>query len=73
MKYALFAGAPYYPKGGIHDFIGWYDSIEAAKKTYSELGKWQQGWAHITDENLNPICNWYVVDYLYDEGEWKDW
>lgn len=36
MKYMLFGYLRYYPKGGMKDFVGLFDSIEEAEKRYNE-------------------------------------
>ena len=42
MKYLLFAGSDCYPKGGVEDFVGSFDSIEAARDAAPN-----DDWAHI--------------------------
>jgi hypothetical protein len=46
MRYALFAGDQYYPSGGWEDFIGAYDSIEAARE---RAQRERYEWFHIVD------------------------
>lgn len=60
-RYMLFMGRPYYPKGGINDFIGDYTTLEAAleawdylKKPYGSKDDYleeekDRSWAHIYD------------------------
>ena len=60
--FALFAGDRYYPGGGWNDFVGTFDSIEAAhdryvKGPYAEdepdedgyVAVYKYGWGHVVD------------------------
>lgn len=66
-RYALFSGRKHHPRGGALDFVGWFPTIEAAKTAFLSH---RHDWADITDEDLNRLYEWYVQDYLYDDGEW---
>ena len=56
--FALFAGENYYPGGGWNDYVGTFDSLDAAYARYI------QGPAN-TDE---PDEDGYVATYRYDWG-----
>ena len=36
MKYMLFAWESYYPKGGMNDFLGYFNSTEGAEKEFNK-------------------------------------
>jgi len=42
IKYLLFAGSDCYPRGGVGDFVGSFDSVEDAKKAVPN-----DDWAHV--------------------------
>jgi autonomous glycyl radical cofactor GrcA len=49
-RYLVFAGAHYYPGGGWNDFIGSYDSEDAAEdEARSVLAKNDYSWAQVVD------------------------
>ena len=52
MKYTLFAGDAYYPLGGLEDFKGEFNSLEAM----TEAAKGFEWW-HGVDENRG-LYNW---------------
>jgi hypothetical protein len=69
MAYALFAGENYYPAGGIDDFIGLFDTIDAAKNQfimgYDLFGEGelvQADWGQIVDTaTFRKVLVWTVV------------
>lgn len=68
MKYLLFAGDTYYPSGGWDDFVGAFDSIDAAKAGVDP----KCGWAQVVDMNtLNEVA---ALGYWGHRGskEWRD-
>ena len=56
--FALFAGDVYHPEGGMNDFVGRFDTIEAARIAFD---KDPRSWGHIVDLSTMKI----VVDYLH--------
>ena len=66
MKYFLFSGYNYYPRGGVRDLQGSYTELYLAKTGVPR----QHEWAHITDENLNVLYTWRISDATFDPGEW---
>ena len=51
-SYLLFAGSRYYPAGGWEDFIGFFPTVEAAKKSAESKegegdGRYIFQWAHV--------------------------
>lgn len=71
-RYALFAGARYYPYGGAHEFIK-YGTIEELKMEYYQLRK----------RELVKITDWGQIVEITEEGmkilffvskgtKWKD-
>lgn len=68
MKYALFAGQDYYPKGGIQDLVGLFETkeeaIEASKYKYCfvkpKIVRMTDGAAH-NDYRLD-VEWWHIVN-----------
>lgn len=71
MKYILFAGKTYYPRGGAGDFIGMFNSVDAAIEHFEKETKHRfifatDFWANIFDvENAG-------ITMLFHRGEWKE-
>jgi len=60
MAYALFAGASYYPAGGMDDLAGIFDSIEAARFAFAQADDCD--WGHIVDTaTFKTVLVWAVV------------
>jgi hypothetical protein len=62
-RYVLFGGSSHYPGGGIHDFMGFFDSVEEAV-THAE--KARAAWrAYMNMETENSprtgACDWWHV------------
>lgn len=53
MKYMVFAGSCYYPRGGWLDFQGFFDGYEAALELAKSLNK---DWWHIVDGDGNIVA-----------------
>jgi len=66
-KYMLFAGARYYPQGGMEDFVGFYDSMEDALEAVRK-GRAKYDWYDVVD---TPIFNegWESKDWEERRGE----
>jgi hypothetical protein len=66
MAYALFAGADYYPAGGMDDLIGVFESLIAAKsgfaQGYDEAPGCDFDWGQIVDTaTFEKVLVWAVV------------
>ena len=68
MAYALFAGADYYPAGGMDDLIGVFDMPTEAQARFaarydeSDGPFFQFDWAHIVDtDTFKKVLVWAVV------------
>lgn len=69
MAYALFAGEDYYPAGGMDDFVGVFESVEAARARFSQGNEPERynetipfDWAHIVDTaTFTKVLVWAVV------------
>ena len=66
MAYALFAGADYYPAGGMDDLIGVFDMPTEAQARfaagYDESDGCDFDWAHIVDtDTFKKVLVWAVV------------
>lgn len=49
-RYWLFMYSEYYPRGGMNDYQGSYDSIEACRKKIIEVNEgWEHEYYHILD------------------------
>lgn len=82
MKYMLFAGTNYYPRGGALDFIGFYPTVEDAQKAFVErAGEISKGeaidnWGHVVDyETMEIMVGGVVLHssksfYAPGEPEW---
>lgn len=74
--YLLFAGESYYPGGGADDFVGIFETEDAAKLHYelndSSTQRWAERWAHIAeirDGTLKIVWEWWGTDKR--PIEWK--
>lgn len=52
----LFIGARYYPNGGAEDFLGFFDSVEAAKAGAGPLT--ERDFANVADQEMKIVCHW---------------
>ena len=60
MAYALFAGADYYPAGGMDDLVGVFESVEAARFAFAQADDCT--WGHIVDTaTFTKILMWGMV------------
>lgn len=48
-RYALLAGATYYPSPGWKGFNSWHDSVESAKEVGVKLAAEYYGWYQVLD------------------------
>lgn len=64
-RYHLFAGANYYPNGGMYDYVGTFDTLEAAKEA-AESGEYTD-WA-----NIAQIRDGDLVWLLQFHGTWEE-
>jgi len=58
VKYMLFAGPKYYPGGGVYDYVGRYQSVDAAKAAFAALEDCND-WAQIVDAETIDLVEWY--------------
>lgn len=58
----LFSGSVYYPGGGMKDFQGSFDTLEAAKAAFSdEYGEDAFVWAHVWHDDA------IVIEYFREK------
>ena len=58
--FALFAGADYYPAGGMDDLVGTFATVEEAQARF--LGGYDYDWAHIVDTTtFAKVLVWATV------------
>jgi hypothetical protein len=55
MKYYLFGGDWYYPRGGVDDLVKISTSVEELKEVAKEKFKDEYEWYHICDDEMNII------------------
>jgi hypothetical protein len=54
-RYLLFAGAGYYPAGGMYDYQADYDTLKEAKEAVIlHFESYNDDWAHVWDTNDDP-------------------
>lgn len=71
-KVLLFVGSAYYPNGGWEDFVGSFDSIEAAKKRIMNHHQEESfEWAHIVSDGKIKVYAQKDNDYNFDEFKWR--
>ena len=69
-KYALFMGEDYYADGGALDFLGWFDTVEQAKKHVKKHDDPADEWAHIADSaKMQVIISAHVTGKSI---EWRE-
>ena len=67
VAFLLFSGEDYYPNGGAEDFLGKYDSIDAAIDAHDPACyKFNGGWAHVF--NLDTL----KIVKCFRRGTWSD-
>ena len=75
-RYLVFYGEIYYPKGGMNDFIGDSDTLEAAKECVLNAEKARSSgqyrldtWAMIYDTEQREIVYVIIFDYPGHPGK----
>jgi hypothetical protein len=76
----LFAGQRYYARGGWRDFVGEFDSVEAARRAVDDTRRdwiwndgtfhdaWEYDWAHVVVDG-QIVAEW-EVDHPYEIALW---
>lgn len=69
-RYLGFSGSTYYPSGGWEDFIGSFDTPEAAKEAiYESHADWRYSWGHVVDQETGTV----VLDTIHLDDNYSKW
>ena len=78
MSVYLFAGQEHYPAGGVWDYQGRFEAVEAAKQVFDLFRKEKDKgslrpflWAHIANDNMEIIEVYQDGDRTDEQGEWE--
>lgn len=68
MKYALFAGQTYYPSGGAEDLVGFFETVDEAKRA-AEGGEHE--WAQIAEHSTLRVIWAGDADRFVAKPSWE--
>ena len=75
MSVYLFAGQVHYPGGGVHDYQGCFETVEAAKQAFTTFQRENEVrwplWAHIANDSMEIIESYEDGDRRLEESEWE--
>lgn len=68
-RYLAFGGDDYYPAGGACDFLGDFDTFEAAVGAVEGHPEGPFGWVHVLDAETRRVrCGGTILRYASDTG-----
>jgi hypothetical protein len=69
-RFLLFRGEQYYPRGGWHDFVDSFNTLEEARRATFNVESW--GWDFDTDWAMVVDSEFCTIVWRFDAGKTRE-